>query len=344
MVAKWKQLENTKDPDLILGEILGRKYKEYRNKWEKAANALEKTQNYPIHLDFELNFGCNLKCPQCILQVNPAEFNDEHPYSINKEKQKISLGKFEEIVDEGVKYGLSSVTLGVNNEPLMNRDLIKHIRYAHKSGIQDIIILTNGTLLTKELSGKLVGSGLTKLYFSVDAINRETYKKIRKGGDLKKVMENINYFLDLKKKQKRALPVTRVSFVKSKVNEAELDKFVKYWQPRVDFVSIQAFVTPAYGYSNYRKLKNMLQIENDDLKVLGSCPQPYQRLTIYHDGSVHPCCHWSGAMLNVGNIHSESVYSIWNSGKMQKIRERVNDKQNLPDECKICRKVVFSEA
>ena len=54
--------------------------------------------------------------------------------------------------------------------------------------------------------------GVTQLFFSIDAASKETYDKIRKGSDWDKVMKNINYFLDLKKKKGKKLPVTRVNF------------------------------------------------------------------------------------------------------------------------------------
>lgn len=338
----WKQFKYTKDPDRIIARIKGKEYCSYRKKW-KEAGELKKVQDYPIHLDFELHYGCNLRCPQCILQMDPNEFEKIHPYHIKQKKQKINFEKFKEIIDEGTRYGLCSITLGVNNEPLMDTQIIKYINYAFGMGILDIILITNGILLTKKMSKQLLESGLTKLYFSIDAIKEDTYKKVRTGGDLIKVMQNINYFLDLKKQSKKLLPVTRVSYVKSRINQSETEEFVEYWKPRVDFVSIQAFVTPAYGHSNYQKIRKEFQIENKNLKQSGPCTQPYQRLTIYHDGSVHPCCHWPGGTLIVGNIYTDSIYNIWNSAYMEKLRSDINTPERLPKECIICRKVVFGE-
>ncbi|MDD5618126.1 MAG: radical SAM protein [Candidatus Omnitrophica bacterium] len=338
-MSKWKQFKYTKDPDKILAKIKGRRYKEYRKKWNISSRALL-VQEYPIHLDFELHYGCNLKCPQCILQVDKSRLKKIHPYHIAKRKERINLEKFKEIIDEGIQHGLCSITLGVNNEPLMDPNIVQFIRYASKKGVMDIIILTNATLLTRRLSKELLESGLTKLYFSIDATKEATYQKIRKGGSLKAVKKNIHYFLELKKEKKSLFPITRVSFVKSKVNEKEEKVFIKYWRKRVDFVSVQAFTSPDKSDEDTFKAYH---IENKSLKSLGNCPQPFQRLTIYHDGSVHPCCHWYGATLIVGNIHKDSIYNIWNSEKMRKIRSSVNDQIAMPKDCQICREVVFGK-
>lgn len=342
MGNQWKQVRMTKDPDELLVNLLGRSYRVYRNKWQMASG-FKQIYDYPVHLDFELNFGCNLKCPQCILQANVSEFAVGHPYHKDTKKNKISFEKFKEIIDEGAEHGLCSITIGVNNEPLINPDLEKFIKYAKRKGIIDIILITNGILLIKSRSLRLIKSGLTKLYFSIDAINEDTYRRIRKGGDLKQVMTNINNFLELKRKLRAVLPITRVSFVKSKVNSAETEEFINYWTPRVDFVCLQAFMPPVYQDSKYKDIIKMFQIENSDLKSPGPCPQPYQRLTIYHDGSVHPCCNWPGATLIAGNIHSDSIHAIWNSDKMKKMRIAANDLENMPRECAECRMLVFGK-
>jgi radical SAM protein with 4Fe4S-binding SPASM domain len=197
--------------------------------------------------------------------------------------------------------------------------------------------------LTKKLSKEIIKSKVTKLYFSIDAVTEETYQKIRKNGDFNLVLNNIKYFHKLRNELKKKIPITRVSFVKSKINESEEKQFINYWIDKADFISIQAFTTPAIGYSKEKELENEYQIDNKKLKAPGPCPQPYQRLTIYHDGSVHPCCHWSGATLIVGNIFNDSVYNIWNSQKMKVLRRNINNTKTMPEECRICRKAVFGE-
>ncbi|MBN2452648.1 MAG: SPASM domain-containing protein [Candidatus Omnitrophica bacterium] len=342
-VKRWKQFEYTKDPDAMVAQVLGAPYREYRACWEKAANC-ELVQDYPIHLDFELSAACNLQCPQCILQVDPGELEPSNPYHPDNRGKRIDFAKYKEIIDDGIRRGLRSVTFGVNNESLLIPDIARYVAYARSAGVLDVILITNGTLLTGKLSAELIAAGLTKLYFSIDAATESTYRIVRKGGDLQRVVSNIRSLLAMKRKLKSMLPVTRVSFVKSKINERELDEFVRSWKDKVDFVSIQAYINPAQGYPSRDAQQEMFYIESKDLKNPGPCPQPYQRLTIYHDGTVHPCCHWYGATLIVGNIFLESVYDIWNSMRMREIRRSVNSNDNkTPRECRICREAVFGE-
>ena len=60
-----------------------------------------------------------------------------------------------------------------------------------------------------------------------------------------------------------------------------------------------------------------------------SCPQPYQRLTIYSDGRAAMCAKTGygedkeGYEI-VGDANSQSVYDIWHGDKMQKVRDTLS--------------------
>lgn len=341
--GRWKQFEYTADPDALVAEQLGTPYREYRAKWSRAAGC-RLVQDYPIHLDFELSAACNLKCPQCILQVDQDELEAHHPYKGANKAKTIPFSRFREIIDDGVGRGLCSVTFGVNNESLLIHDLARYVRYARRAGVLDVILISNGTLLKKDVAEDLIKAGLTKLYISIDAATEKTYKKVRKGGDLARVEANIMSLLRAKRRLDSALPVTRVSFVKSKVNRRELELFIGKWKDKVDFISIQAYINPAQGYASRSAQDRMFYMKSDELKAPGPCPQPYQRLTIYHDGTVHPCCHWYGATLIVGNIFTDTISEIWNSSGMRKLRRSVNSYgKDAPRECRVCREAVFGE-
>jgi hypothetical protein len=51
-------------PQSILEKELGEPYVEYRKLWDKAIN-FEYRPTFPIHLDLELIYACNLRCIMC---------------------------------------------------------------------------------------------------------------------------------------------------------------------------------------------------------------------------------------------------------------------------------------
>ena len=65
------------------------------------------------------------------------------------------------------------------------------IKIAKDSGVIDIRILTNGSLMTEEIGKKLLLSGLTFLSFSIDAATSETYYKVRRSKLFNTVVDNL---------------------------------------------------------------------------------------------------------------------------------------------------------
>ncbi len=189
-----EQFSYKKDIMEILAKNLGKPFIEYRQRFERAANFEEEPQ-FPIHIDFETVFGCNLRCIMCT-----HSYRELFP----SRKQFIDFELFRKVIDEGVPYGLSAIGLDQEGDPLLVKKLREFIEYARAKGIVDVILNTNALLLDRERTEELLHSGLTRIHFSLDAVKEETYDKIRRGSDFKKVMENILYFCKRKHELKKS--------------------------------------------------------------------------------------------------------------------------------------------
>jgi len=67
------------------------------------------------------------------------------------------------------------------------------------------------------------------------------------------------------------------------------------------------------------------------------CPQPWQRIYIHNDGQACPCCVDFNRDLAMGNVNNRSIYEIWNSDEMLKLRGIHKDgKYWLDESCKKC--------
>lgn len=78
-------------------------------------------------------------------------------------------------------------------------------------------LLTNGTMLDRLCTEKLIKNGLNMLWVSIDGFSRESYEKIQIGSRYDLIYENLQYFS--KHKEKCKLGIT---FVIMKENRAEL--------------------------------------------------------------------------------------------------------------------------
>jgi radical SAM protein with 4Fe4S-binding SPASM domain len=308
-----------------LAEVVGReKWKEYRNLYDKVS-CLELETDFPIQLDFELNASCNLKCPMCPLSAES-----------NKGKGKETWFKFDDfkrIVDEGVKNGLKAIKLNYLNEPLIRNDIAQFISYAKNAGIEDIYLSTNGMLLTDSLIIELIESGLTRIQISIDAYTNETYEKVRPGGKMNKVVNNVERTITLRNNRGSITPLVRVNFVRTELNEHELKSFINYWCKKVEMIGIQEMVKPPISSIGIKS-----NTTSNKRKKGFRCSFPFKQMVINNEGDILPCCTFYGEQLKMGNIKKDEIKNVWNSEKMKQFRKLHKDGKYFQNE--ICLKCV----
>lgn len=311
----------------ILYEVLGEKYKNYREKWNNASVRKLVTE-FPLYLQFELSPYCNLQCCSCL--HGHKDVREEYV----KIDNILDMELYNKIIEEASKYNCPSISFHNNSEPLLDKELVKKIEKARDSGFVDIILVTNGTLLTKEKSIDIIKAGVTKITFSVDAFYDETYEKNRKNSDFNLLKKNIFDFLEAKKELNSKIPITRVSFVVNKNSVNEMKEFNEYWQDKVDLVDFQNF-SAIEGYTEYLCPTGFEAIEDFQ------CNSPWQEVVIRANGDVLPCCSLYGSEVVLGNLKENSIYEIWNSDKMKKLREELAEGTYSHKACQTCIKTFY---
>lgn len=302
----------------------------YREMYDKASK-LELVPNFPIQIDFELNATCNLRCPMCPLSV---ESNND------KKHFQISYDLFCKIIDEGVVNGLQSIRLNYLNEPLLRDDLENFIRYTKDKGVLDIYFSTNGTLLTKDRAKSLIEAGLDRIQISLDANSQELYEQMRPGSNYKKVVDNVLNLIELKKEVQSLTPLVRVNFVRTEINEHELDNFMSFWKDKADMIGVQEMVKPP-------RSKKEIKSKTTEKKSEFQCSFPYKNLVITAEGNVLPCCTFYGDEMPMGNIHDflkskeaktkGIIEYFWNHTKINQLRDlHKNCKYYNHSICKKC--------
>ena len=202
--AKVRWFASEGDVNSKLASIIGKKFEEYREKWD-AANRFELETDFPLFLQLETNQICNLRCPSC-----PIGQPEAYAKYISPEKMDWNL--YQKIILEGEKYACPSLEPQGTNEPLLDQNLENYIKFAADHGFIDIMLNTNGTILSEERARKFLKSGITRVRFSLDAATKETYEQVRLGGKFDTTMKNIERFLEIKKQEKLDLPVVGANF------------------------------------------------------------------------------------------------------------------------------------
>lgn len=296
-------------------------YHAYRKKWELANK--KHLFDFPLFLEVETSYACNYRCIKCPRQ---AINHSQHSGFMDR-------ALLEKLFAEASFYQLPSLAFSHGGEPLMRKDLPELVAMAKDAGIIDRMFHTNASLLTKELSYELIRNGLTKINFSLDAASEETYNILRPGGNYNKVVSNILTFLEAKKDIGKSYPRVRVSFVISKENQHEKNKFFDFWKDKVNLIALQQ----CYDY-NVQTNHPPVAIKPSRKKYF--CTQLWQLLTITYDGDIIICENDYAHEYVLGNLKTHSIYECWHSEEMKKFRKMHSE--NKWSDLEICRNCVSS--
>lgn len=277
-------------------------YFEYRKNWAKYPNE-RYVSDFPLHLDIETTDLCNLKCPMC-----PRTIMDETE-KISKYKY-ISKEEYTAIIDQATQYGVKSIKLQYLGEPLLHPDVVYQIEYAKQKGILDVMFNTNASLLTKELSQKILEAGIDKLFISFDAVNPKLYEQQRVGTTIGKVIDNIYNFIKLRDSLSPKTQV-RLSMVMydDPIWKEQFEAMKIMWSGLVDSLG--------YGIFNERDPKLKEEYKPVDGFV---CEQLFQRMFLKCNGNVTVCCVDDHDNYTIGNWRESSLKELWHNEKYQKIR------------------------
>lgn len=248
---------------------------------------------FPPHLDIEPTMLCNMKCPMCFQQH----------LSIPKEGY-IDFELYKKIVDECAKNNLYSIRLCHRGEPLMHPRIIDMVKYAKEKGIKEVFTLTNGLLLDQKMISGLYAAGLDWLQISVDGAY-EHYEKVRKPLKFEELYEKVKLAHKMRQEQKRLRPILWIQSLWSTVKHNP-QEFIDLFKPYVDKIAFH--VDFDYGH-RFKKDPDFI------------CYRLWHRMMVMSDGSV-PMCN-SDFLKDeiVGNVKMQTVKEIWNSEKLQRIRE-----------------------
>jgi len=290
---------------------------------------------FPKVIMLALSNTCNLQCAMC--PYHSKELKKYHSNDYFKHKKYIKLELIKKIAAEVMQFPVS-FHFGEFDEPLMHPNILEIVAILAKEAGKTLHITTNGSLWSKKISEQLIKNGLSSVSFSLDAINPETYKKIRKKGDLNKTVENILSFLELKEKYNPKINVN-ICIIEQPDSKNEIDQFIQFWKTKnIDSVSIYKLFELIDKENFIFEIKNKYYKE----KKRVPCSALWDQTFIYPEGEVSLCCTTLGrvpkdGIISMGNIYNNSIQEIWIGEKYQSVRkDLINGNFKKIPYCKIC--------
>ncbi len=208
--------------------------------------------DYPEVLEFELSYFCNLDCVMCYLHDT-------------EKVNKIYNSKFVEEITPYLKHAVAVKFLG--GEPFLipiYRQIWEVIN--ENNWDTQVHIQTNGTVFNDEIAN-IISNLNAYIGISIDGISKESYEKIRRGGNFEKVIENIESFNRIMTEQKKSLSF---SFTPMNINWKDIPEFIDFVNSYSGLLYFNNLTTP-YKYSfrhcDVIQLKNIINyIDNYDFK------------------------------------------------------------------------------
>ena len=219
----------------------------------------------PLHVTWNITNKCNLNCIHCSQN------------SGKKTSAELTLNEKLDVVNQ-LADANCAVILFCGGEPLLSKDFFKVARYACRKGLV-LEVVTNGTLITKNIAKKISKIGIDYIAVSLDGAKKKTHEKIRGKGTYDKTIRGIKNCLqeDIK---------TLISTTLIKYNYKEIDDIIELAKGLgAERVSLVDFVPVGRGNKishldlppeiRYKILKNFSKkkLEENDLGLFSTMPQ-----------------------------------------------------------------------
>lgn len=273
------------------------RFLEYREKWKKQPENFH-TGEFPLFIDIEATSACNLRCPFCATTFRGKVIK----------KGFVTFDAVKRIIDEGVSNNLYGVKFNIRGEPLLHPEIHEFVKYAKQRGLIDVYFNSNAMLLTDDIARKLIDAGLDRLSISFEGITKDVYEKYRVGAKYETVLSNIEKIQLLKKKLGVEHPKIRIQTVMLPEIENTFEEYKRFWSKIADEV----------GFLDYKEMK----VKKKGVKYPWACPQIWQRMAVWWDGTILPCNHDDDGVLAFGNIHEVSIKDLWRSLFLNDIRDK----------------------
>lgn len=268
-------------------------YQEYRRCWMEYPQHFI-LREFPMHLDLEASSRCNLRCTFC----------DKNPLLTRDQQGDMDFELYKKIIDEGAANRLWGVKLNHRGEPLLNKNIIQMVDYAKTRGVLDIFFNTNGMLLTRSMSERLIDAGLSRISISVEGTDPQAYESKRLGARFETILKNLEALLDLRQKRGTDHPKVRIQTVL--LPGLDINEYKNFWSAYGDEVAGIDF--------------NDTSVRESELHYDWGCPQLWQRMTIEWDGTVFPCNNDYLRLLPAGQARDRTIYKCWHDPRVEEVR------------------------
>lgn len=270
----------------------------------------------PLKTPFIINIDptdkCNFQCKFC-----PTGDRDLMKNTSGRNFGNMDFMLYKKIIDDICEFDekVKVIRLYKDGEPLLNKNFVDMVKYAKKSGCCDRVdTTTNASLLTPELSLKIIEAGLDRVNISIEGVNENQYNDFSKYKiNFNALVENIKFFYEHRKQCEMIVKING-----DILTEDEKQKFYDIFGDIADGIFIESIMDcwPTYELEKVEVNKTR-GIYGQDIKEVLVCPYVFYSFAVNSDGSYSLCfLDWSRKLI-LGHANNLSVKDAWNSDEMK---------------------------
>lgn len=221
----------------------------------------------PFSVQVSPSNHCNFKCKYC-LHALPENILAKK----NFRREFMDFSLFKKLVDDIACFSrkIKALVLVGYGEPLLHKNIVDMVDYAKRRDIADRVeIVTNGAMLTKEMSDGLINAGLDSLKISIQGVDGDAYRAtMGRKFDFDKFIAQLKYFFDHRRHTKINCKIIDVAF-RTKDEESE---FRRIFNPVCDETTIECetpIIREAENKSDFSTTRYGMTI-----KKVNICPPP----------------------------------------------------------------------
>jgi radical SAM protein with 4Fe4S-binding SPASM domain len=263
-----------------------------------------------VHVAVEITNKCNLRCIQCLYQGGAGS-------TYERKTGYMDWELYRGLINQLSVANCPSILHNADGEATLHKEFLKFLRHACSSKIKHIHFNTNGMLWDRQFIDEFVTFYRGSVYFSLDGF-KESHERIRKGSKYDVVVPTIEYLLEARARTNADF-VVGSSFCNYDQPEGERERFVEYWLPKVDVVSL----CETYD-ADTRIISKRMNVSPSAKRLM--CRIPWTCLEVAWNGDVIPCstliAHATDRDKGVmGNVTQEPLQKIWFGDRMKTFRE-----------------------
>ena len=294
----------------------------------------------PLSLFIEPTNVCNFRCAPCV-------HGSENTRNDLKPLRHMEMSLFKKLIRELQEWDgprLKLLRLAMLGEPFVNPEFCGMVRIAKEANIAERVdTFSNGSLMTEEISAKMIEYGLDVIRFSIYAAeNKHHHEVTRTNCDVEKIRDNIKRLREMRDAQGKKAPYIFVKMFDTYSDENET--FFNLYRGIADEIGLEK-VHNATNYSGndlvsmyYHDREKELQANQEYAGSLNkdriACPRPFMAMVINNIGDCLMCTHDPAKGTKIGNSYDSTLQELWNGKNMFEFRKMLLE--NRKHENRIC--------